>query len=63
MLNWFTALATMLAAKEIIQEKIEPVAPSNTCFDWDAYWADVKNGMPAMEQVRKRQRGGYMITK
>lgn len=58
-----TALAALFTAKEIIKEKTEPVAPLNTRFDWDAYWADVENGMPAMEQVRKRQRGGYMTTK
>lgn len=58
-----TALAALFTAKEIIKEKTEPVAPPNTRFDWDAYWADVENGMPAMEQVRKRQRGGYMTTK
>lgn len=63
MLNWFAALATSLAAKEIIKEKTEPVAPKGTRFDWDAYWADVEKGMPAMEQVRKRQRGDYMTTK
>lgn len=63
MLNWFAALATVFAAREVVKEKTEPVAPKGTRFDWDAYWADVENGMPAMEQVRKRQRGGYMTTK
>lgn len=57
------AFAAILSAKEIIKEKTEPVAPKGTRFDWDAYWADVEKGMPAMEQVRKRQCGGYMTTK
>ena len=63
MLNWFAALAASFATVEAIKEKTEPVAPKGTRFDWDAYWDDVENGMPAMEQVRKRQRGGYMTTK
>lgn len=63
MLNWFAALATAFAAREVIKEKTEPVAPKGTRFDWDTYWTDVENGMPAMEQVRKRQSGGYMTTK
>ena len=57
------ALAAILTAKEIIKEKTEPVAPKGTRFDWDAYWADVEKGIPAMEQVRKCQRCGYMTTK
>lgn len=63
MLDWLTALATVFAAREIIKEKTEPVAPKGTRFDWDAYWDDVKNGIPAMEQVKKRQSGGYTTTK
>ena len=63
-MHWIlAALAAFLSTKEIIKEKTEPVAPKGTRFDWDAYWADVEKGMPAMEQVRKRQRGGYMTTK
>ena len=56
-------LGALFCAKEIIKEKIEPVAPKGTRFDWDAYWKDIENGMPCMEQVRKRERGGYMTTK
>lgn len=63
MLSWFSALATIFAAREVIKEKTEPVAPKGTRFDWDAYWADVENGMSAAEQVKKRQSGGYMTTK
>lgn len=63
MFNWFTALAIGFAAKEIIKEKTEPVAPKGTRFDWDAYWEDVKNGTSCMEQVRKCEHGGYMTTK
>ena len=63
MLSWFTALATAFAAKEVIKEKIEPIAPKGTRFDWDAYWSDIENGMSTIEQVKKRQSGGYMTTK
>jgi len=58
-----TALSALFLGVQIIKEKTEPVVPKGTRFDWDAYWADVEKGMPAMEQVRKRQRGGYMTTK
>lgn len=58
-----TIFSTLYLSGQAIKEKTEPVAPKGTRFDWDAYWADVENGMPAMEQVRKRQRGGYMTTK
>ena len=63
MLDFFTAFAAILAAKEVVKEKVEPVATKGTRFDWDTYWADVKNGMPIVEQVKKRQSGGYMTTK
>ena len=63
MFNLFFALATVFAAKEVIKEKIEPIASKETRFDWEAYWTDVENGISAMEQVRKRQRGEYMTTK
>lgn len=62
MLSWFTVFAIIFAVIEVIKEKCEPVAPKGTRFDWDAYWADIDNGMSDMEQVRKRQRGGYMTT-
>ena len=63
MLGWFAVFSVIFAIYEIIKEKTEPVAPKGTRFDCDAYWADIDNGMSAMEQVRKRQRGGYMTTK
>lgn len=62
MLSWFTVFAVIFAIIEVIKEKREPVAPKGTRFDWDAYWADVDNGMSSMEQVRKCQRGCYMTT-
>lgn len=58
-----TVFSALFLGVQVVKEKTEPVAPKGTRFDWDAYWADVENGMPAMEQVRKRQRGGYMTTK
>ena len=63
MISWFTALATLFAAREVIKEKSEPVAPEGIHFDWDEYWADVNSGMTTIEQVKKRQSGGYMTTK
>ena len=63
MLDWFASIATIFAAREVIKERCEPVAPKGTRFDWEAYWADVDRGMSAMEQVKKRQSGGYTTTK
>ncbi len=63
MINILAILSAMFLGKEIIKEKAEPVAPKGTRFDWDEYWADVRRGMSSMEQIKKRQRGGYMTTK
>ena len=63
MLDLFAILAALFAAREVIKEKAEPVAPKGIRFDWDAYWADVDNGIPIMKQVKKRQSGGYTTTK
>ena len=52
----------IIAVIQIVKEALEKPAPKGTRFDWDAYWKDVENGMGAMEQVRKRQRGGYWTT-
>ena len=56
-------VSILFAIKEVVKEKTEPVVPKGTRFDWDAYYKDIENGISAMEQVRKRQRGGYMTTK
>ena len=61
MFHKFTVL--ILAIGSIIKEKTEPVPPKGMHFDWDAYWNDVNNGMSSVEQIKKRQRGGYMTTK
>jgi hypothetical protein len=63
MFGLLTIVSTLFSIKEAIKEKNEPVAPKGTRFDWDAYWEDVRNGVGTMEQVRKRERGGYMTTK
>lgn len=63
MIGWFAVLAAIFAICEIVKEKIEPVSPKGIRFDWDEYWADIDSGMSAMEQVKKRQSGGYMTTK
>ena len=59
----FTIVASVITIKDVIKENLEPVAPANRRFDWDAYWEDIRNGIGAMEQVRKRERGGYWTTK
>ena len=61
-MNVFFIFILILAVKQIIKEALEKPAPKGTRFDWDAYWKDVENGMSSMDQVRKRQRGGYMTT-
>lgn len=61
-MNLLFIIAIVLAIRQILKETLEKPAPKGTRFDWDAYWKDIENGMPAMEQVRKRQRGGYMTT-
>ena len=62
MINVLSIVAALLFAKEVVAERIEPVAPKGTRFDWAAYWHDANNGIAAMEQVRKRQSGGYATT-
>lgn len=44
----------------LIKEAAEPTVPKGIYFDWDAYWKDIENGMGIQEQIKKRQRGGYM---
>ena len=53
MINVLGIVAAFLSAKEVATERIEPVAPKGTRFDWAAYWHDADNGLGAMEQVRK----------
>lgn len=59
MIDVLGIVAALLFTKEVVKESIEPVAPKGTRFDWTAYWRDADNGLGAMEQVRKRQSGGY----
>lgn len=59
MLNLLSLIGSLFVAKEAIQETLEPVAPPEQHFDWDAYFDDINSGITPMEQVRKRQRGGY----
>ena len=61
-MNLLFIIAIIFAIKQILKETFEKPAPKGTRFDWDVYWEDVNNGMSSMEQVRKRQRGGYMTT-
>lgn len=61
-MNVLLIIGIILAVWKLLKEALENPAPKGTRFDWDAYWKDVENGMDSMEQVRKRQRGGYMTT-
>lgn len=63
MFNLLLIVSVIFTIVELIKEKTEPVAPKGTRFDWDAYWADVNNGISATEQIRKRERGDYLTTK
>lgn len=62
-LDLLFVVSSVLTVKTVVKEKLEPVTPANTHFDWDAYWKDVRNGIGAMEQVKKRERGDYYTTK
>ena len=55
-------VSTFFTGKELVKEKLEKPAPTGTRFDWDAYWKDIENGMTTMEQIKKRERGGYNTT-
>lgn len=63
MFGALTAIAVVISVWQIVKEKTERPMPKNARFDWDAYWTDIRNGIGAMEQVRKRERGGYITTK
>lgn len=63
MLNVLFWASVVVFVKEIIKESIEPVAPPEQRFDWDSYYDDIDSGIAPMEQVRKRQRGGYNTCK
>lgn len=63
MFNLLFTISTMFTAKELIKEKMEPVAPRGKVFDWDAYSRDVKNGISLTESNRKIANGEYMVTK
>ena len=61
-MNGLLVVALICGIYKLLNEVFEKPAPKGTRFDWDAYWKDVENGMSSMDQVRKRQRGGYMTT-
>ena len=61
-MHLFFAIVLILGIVQLLKETLEKPAPKGTRFDWDAYWKDIDNGIGAMEQVRKRQRGGYLTT-
>ena len=57
-----TMFSMLFAAKEVIKEKTEPVAPATMRFDWDAYRADMDK-MSVKAQMKKVERGEYFTTK
>ena len=59
----FFIIALVYIIYVLAKENLKKPAPKGTRFDWDAYWKDIENGIGAMEQVRKGQRGGYYTTK
>ena len=59
---FIAVIGLLFAIIEIVQEKTESVAPKGTRFDWDEYHDDIRNGMTTEQQIKKRQRGGYMTT-
>ena len=63
MFNLLCFVSIIFTIKAFVKEKTEPVAPKGTRFDYDAYWEDVRNGIGAMEQVKKIERGEYYTTK
>ena len=63
MFDFLFFVSIIFNTKEIIEEKLEKPAPKGARFDWDAYWKDVENGMSTIDQIKKRERGGYMTTK
>lgn len=63
MFNLLFIIGAVLAIVQLLKEAFEKPAPKGTHFDWDAYWEDIKNGIGAMEQVKKCERGDYMTTK
>lgn len=62
MIDVLSIVAALLFIKEVAKERLEPVAPKGTRFNWAAYWQDIDNGLGAMQQTRKRQSGGYTTT-
>ena len=52
-------VALLFTIKELIKEKFGHTTYSGTRFDWDAYYNDINNGIPSVEQVKRRQQGAY----
>lgn len=63
MFDLLLIVSSIFTIKELIKGKTEPVATANMRFDWDAYWEDIRNGISAMDQLKKRKSGGYYTTK
>ncbi len=56
-------ISAFITTKNIVKEKIEPAPPKGTRFDWDAYYADIRNGIKIEDQMKKLKRCGYDTTK
>lgn len=59
----FFIVAFIYTVYVLIREKVaKPICPKGARFDWDAYWKDIENGIEPMEQIKKREKGGYYTT-
>lgn len=63
MLKLLSIISACYLGTKAIKEQLEPVAPANRRFDWDAYHEDIARGMSAQKQLKKVQSGGYYTTK
>ena len=52
-------LSVIYIIYKLLAEALEKPKPNGSYFDWDEYWCDVKNGISATDQLKKRERGKY----
>lgn len=63
MFGLLSFVSALFSIRELANKETEPVMPKGRRFDWDTYREDIRNGIDAMEQIEKRERGEYMTTK
>lgn len=59
MIHLMFAFAIILMLCDFAKEKTPSKMPPNAYFDWNEYWADIRNGMSTTEQIKKQERFGY----